>query len=295
MNDDEFLAEKVWAADPVRLRRGVYIGLNTDLMAIVDMGDSRFFCGWGAGFIPEVNEPVQVLTIGMQNLIFPLKAKPGEGTAMSTPGASPRVTVQTAIGDISMPYVGTPSSGNRLAIGWSEGPRALGVLSASSDSSLPDADPTPPSPVKTVTFRATHAGSTDRHQARWWSPNPQAGDSSYGAWFYGSAPDGTIPAGATFVGLQIKINRTKDFGGKPRWVLHDGLYPVNTGLPTFSSPYTEWDPPNGWQTPPMALTWFNALKGGGAWQGVGLNQGGHNIFASLAQDSESGALRISWR
>lgn len=280
------------AARPgAQVRRGVFVGLNADFMALVDLGDSRFPCAFGAGIIPEINETVQVLSIGSQHLVFPLAGKPGEGTVVLV--ASPMVTVQTSIGDVIMPYVGTaPSSGNRVAIGWSEGPRCLGVLSTT----VTPPDP-PPAPggggaLRTVTFRAIAAGSTDRGAPRWWSPNPQAGNSTYGAWFHGTAIKDTIPADAVFEGLQFKVNRIQDQGGQPRFTLHSD--PYRAGVPAMSA-YTEWDPPGGWQTPPDPEGWFNELKAGGSRFGVGLNQGGYNIFASLAQDSESGALRISWR
>lgn len=289
----EVIAEQFADVPALAIRRGLYVGLNGDRQAIVDMGDSRFVCGWGSGWIPEVGEIVQVLTVGMQNLLYPTSAKPGEGTVLSS--GSGVVNVQTAAGDFTMPYTGSaPTAGQRVAIVWSEGPRCVGVLSSTVTAPEPPPNPTGGTGPQTVTFRAAQAGSTDRGSARWWTPNPQASNSTYGAWFYGSAIRDTIPAGAIYVGLQIKVNRRQDQGGPPRWVFHDDLAPAST-LPTFSSPYAEWDPPFGWQTPPFAVDLFNALKSGGGWAGVGLNQGGYNIFASLAQDSESGALRISWR
>lgn len=55
-----------------------------------------------------------------------------------------------------------------------------------------------------------------------------------------------------------------------------------------------WDPANGWNTVPNN-GWFAALIAGGAYYGIGLNQGGFNKFASLAEDGFSGALRIKWK
>jgi hypothetical protein len=275
----------------VKIRRGAYVGIDpVSLLALVDLGDSRFPCGFG-GVIPELNEVVSVLSVGPQHLMFPVSAKPGEGVVASV--AAPLATVTTSIGAVVARYVGSaPTVGQRVALIWSEGPKIVGVLAAAAV--LPDVppDPAPGTTTRTATFRARQAGSTDRGSVRWWSASPQAGNSTYGAWFYGTAIRDTIPSSATLVSLQFKVNRTQDQGGDPRFTLHSDA--VKSGIPSMSA-YDEWDPAQGWQTPPMAAAWFSALKGGGSRLGVGLNQGGYNIFASLAQDSESGALRISWK
>lgn len=297
LSDAEKTADALAQIPGVSVRRGRYIGLSGDLLPLVDMGDSRFPCEFGADYIPQVNEPVQVLTIGSQHLMFPRGAKPKVGTIVTA--SSPFATVQTSIGDITAIYLGAaPTSGQRVMLEWTEdGPVVAGVLSTTPEPPEPPApDPTPPSQTKRVVFLAAQAGSTDRFQARWWTPNPYASSSTYGAWFYGNQIKDTIPAWAELVDLKIKVNRVQDQGGQPRWVLHDAGAQSST-LPGFSTPYTEWDPPNGWHTPPgsLAQDWFSALKAGGAYAGVGLDQGGFNIFASLAQDRESGALDISWK
>lgn len=294
-SDAEFFAEQLGQLSPTKLRRGRFVGLNGDRLALVDMGDSRFPCLFGTGYIPPVNEVVQVLSIGSQHLLLPLGARPKVGTVQTV--SAPYATVQTLIGSVTAAYAGTaPTSGQRVLLEWTEdGPVVLsGALSVTPGTIDPDPDSTPPAKVRTVVFRAVQAGTTNYGgSASYWTPTVQAGNGNYGFWFYGSAIKDTIPAGATLVSLQFKVNRTKDFGGDPRFVLHNAPYATPT-MPTVSG-YTEWDPPQGWQTPPMAATWFAALKQGGSYYGVGLNQGGYNVFASLAQDSESGALRISWR
>lgn len=275
----------------VAVNRGVFVGMSSDLLALVDIGESRFPCDFGSGYIPTVGEPVQVLRIGSTNLLFPIGARPGEGTVLTV--TAPLVKVQTSIGDFSMPFVGAaPTSGDRVAVIWSEGPKCLGKLSTTPTAPKPIPDPTPPATVQSATFNAINAGSTDRGSVRWWTDQPNAGNTSYGAWFYGTQIKDTIPAGAVFVSLEFFVHRTKDSGGAPRFTLHSD--PFVSGIPAMSA-YTDWDPAEGWQTPPDPAGWFAELKAGGSRYGVGLNQGGYNIFASLAQDRSSGALRISWR
>lgn len=283
--------------EDVVIRRGTFAGISTGFLALVDMGTSRFPCEFGADYIPVQNEAVQILSVGSRHLMFPLGAKPKVGTVQTSSSGATSITVQTSIGVITTIYVGTrPTSGQRVLIEWSEdGPIAVGVLSTTPAPPPPPPDPGPPGgQVSNVVFRAIDAGSTDRGSPRWWTGNPYASDSTYGAFFYGSAIKGTIPASAQFVGLQIKINRIQDQGGAPNFALHDAG--TKGPIPGFGAS-TAWDPPNGWQTPPGGLdaAWFAALKAGGPYAGVGFNQGGFNIFANLAQDAESGALSISWR
>jgi hypothetical protein len=97
------------------------------------------------------------------------------------------------------------------------------------------------------------------------------------------------------VSLSMFISYRQREGFAPRFVLHSDQWAA--GIPAMSDPWT-WDAAPGWQTPvntEVARAWFNSLKAGGDRAGIGLNQGGYNIFSSLAQDGMSGALRIQWR
>lgn len=274
--------------NPTRVRKAVFAEAR-DGVAWVDMGGSRFACDF-TGFVPRVGDTVQVVSIGHRHLLFAARALPGTGTVMTVSSGLAKVT--TVAGEFTMPYVGTaPASGDLVGISWSETPFVVGKLSV---------QPVGPAPVpnpggattRSATFLATDTGSTDRDKARWWTAQPQAGNTMYGAWFYGTQIRDTIPASAQFVSLEFYVSWQYRSGGAPRFALHDFGY--KNGLPNFG-PYAQWDPPGGWQTPADAAGWFAALKAGGGMLGVGLNQGGYNKFSSRAQDSMSGALRISWR
>lgn len=276
-------------APRVMLRRGVFSGVGSGV-ALVDMGTSRFACDWGTGYVPAIGETVQVLTVGDRHMLFPSKALPGTGTVMTV--SSTLVTVQTIIGTVTLPFIGSaPSSGQTVGIQWSDIAHVTGALSTSPKA--PDPVPNPGGgTLRSATFQAIDTGSTDRTQARWWTGQPRAGNSTFGAWFYGTQIRDTIPAGATLVSLQFFASWQQRRGADPRFALHDQAF--KAGLPTFG-PYTAWAPGDGWQTPPMADAWFAALKAGGSSLGVGLNQGGDNIFSSRAQNAWSGALSITWR
>ena len=276
------------ARTPVAVRKARFVEPR-DGFAVVDMGDSRFIADF-VGYVPVAGETVQIVSVGERHLLFPAGPKPGIGTVLTVTAGV--VTAQTIAGVVAMPYMGTaPSSGDLIGIAWSEGPRCLGKLSSTPAPPAPIPDPGGGA-VRSATFLATDAGSTDRGAARWWQAQPWASNTTFGAWFYGTQIRDTIPAGASLVSLEFFASWASRSGGAPRFALHNQA--VKSAVPAFGA-YTEWAPGDGWQTPPMAAAWFAALKAGGASLGVGLNQGGWNQFSSLAQNSMTGAIRISWR
>lgn len=276
-----------------------YVGryvTNDGMSAVVDFGDQRITVPFETDYVPQVNEPVVIRAIdGRVALVGPSNPKPGTGTVTTV--SSTMVKVDTDFGSFTMPFAGeAPTSGNTVGISWSSMPWCVKL------STSPDPVPPPPDPsggggtqVRTAEFRAVQAGSTDRNAPRFWTDRPYASSSTYGLWFYGSQIKDTIPANAEFVSLEIYIAYNQRQGDPPRFMLHSDQYA--SGIPSMTGTWT-WDAPSGWQVPvndSVAGTWFSALKAGGDRAGVGLNQGGYNIFKSLAQDGQSGALRIKWR
>lgn len=292
MSDTDRLLALIGEKSTVTARVGVFVG-SSGGQALVDMDGTRFPVSFQSGFIPVVNEPVHVVSIdGQWFLLGPTTAKPRVGTVLTV--SSPRLTLSTSQGNLSAIIGGTaPSSGDRVLIDWTEDGPVSGLRLATT----PVAPTPPPAPggggatVKEATFRAIDAGSTDRGSARWWQSQPWASDSTYGAWFYGNQIHDTIPAGSQLVSMEMYIVRTQDSGSAPNFALHTS--PQKGNVPTMGSLFP-WDPPNGWNAVPSGA-WFAALIGGGTYYGVGLNQGGFNKFASLAQDGLSGALRIKWK
>lgn len=288
-------AEVILAGDEkqqrVAVRPATFVGVVAG-SAQVDMGGSRFVCDFGSGYVPVVGETVRVWTVGDQHLLFPAGPRPAVGTVLTASGTS--ATVSTSAGDFSMPFAGaTPTSGDRVGVVWSEdGPWCTSKLSSTPPPPAPIPDPGSGGTVRSATFRVIDTGSTDRSQARWWQSQPWASNSTFGAWFYGTQIRDTIPASAQFQSLEFYVSWQQRQGDSPRFALHNQAR--KAGLPTFGS-VTAWSPGSGWQTPPNAEAWFNALKDGGSMLGVGLNQGGFNKFSSRAQDAASGALRIFWR
>ncbi len=273
----------------VALRRAVFAEAVAGV-AMVDMGDSRFACDFGSGYVPRPGETVQILSVDDRHLLFPAKPLPGTGIVFTA--GSGLVTVDTIAGRVQMPYIGTaPTSGDLVGISWSELPFCIGKLSVQPKAPDPIPDPGAGS-VRSATFQVIDTGSTDRGAARWWQDQPWASNTTFGAWFYGTQIRDTIPAAAAFVSLEFFVSWQRRQGDAPRFALHDQA--VKGALPAFGG-FAAWAPDNGWQVPPNAAGWFAALKAGGPSLGVGLNQGGFNKFSSRAQNAMTGALRISWR
>lgn len=290
MNDTDRLLDLIAKKSKVITRVGTFAGISAG-QALIDIDQSRFPAAFLTAYVPSVNEPVHVWSVdGSWFLLGPTTGRPGVGVVTTV--GSGVVNVTTDFGEFSMPSVGTaPTSGQKVGISW-PGPVCLGALSVQPASPTP-----PPTPggggatVKEATFRAIDAGSTDRGATRWWTAQPWASNSTYGAWFYGTQIKDTIPAGSQLVSMEMFINRVQDQGSSPNFALHTS--PGKAGVPAMGSLFP-WDPPNGWNPVPNNA-WFAALIAGGSFYGVGLNQGGYSKFASLAQDGLSGALRIKWR
>lgn len=274
---------------------GRYVGNDGDF-ALVDLGDQRVPVRFASWAVPQINEAVWVDSVdGLLRLTGPTAPKPGIGVIETVTGTE--AVVQTDFGKYTLTVAPTdpmPTSGDTVGIHWSSQPWCTLLVD------LPDVEPPPPPPsggagqeVKTAVFRAIDTGSTDRHQARWWKSEPTAWNTTYGAWFYGSQIKDTVPADAQFVSLEFYVSYRQRRGGAPRFALHDAGTKI--GLPSFSA-YNEWAPEGGdFRTPPDPHAWFELLTAGGGYAGVGLNQGGDNVFSNLVQDSMSGALRLQWR
>lgn len=274
----------------VSVRKATFVGV-VDKAAQVDMGDSRFLCDFGSGYIPIVGEAVRIWSVGDQHLLFPAGPRPAIGTVLTV--ADGRATLETSTGAVTAAYAGTaPVSGDRVGIVWSEdGPWCSAKLSSTPAPPTPAPDPGGGSKLRSAIFRPIDTGSHNVGSSSYWQAQPWASNTTLGGWFYGTQIRDTIPASATPSKLEFYVSWAQRQGGNPNFGLH--ARPTKSGQLSFTN-VTSWNPNGGWQTPPGAGAWFNALKAGGGRFGVGLQHGGYNKFSSRSQNSMSGALRISW-
>ncbi len=275
----------------IELRIGTYVGVSGG-RALVDVSGSRVTAAFRCEVEPGVNESVWVETIdGSLFVTGPTVPKPGIGTVVSLTDPD-HALLSTTLGEVTaIIHDGDELDADDI-VGITWPGLCCYKLATSPDDATPGAAPPSSSGgVQTAEFRATDSGSTDRGSARWWTTQVYASSSTYGAWVYGSTIKDTIPAAAAFASLQIYISWVSKYGAAPRLVMHN--LASKSGVPGVSG-YTEWTPGSGYQTPPNAEEIFNGLKAGGAYYGIGFDQGGKNVFKSLAADGMSGALKIQW-
>jgi hypothetical protein len=254
---------------------------------IVDAGGGRIPAQFGTSYLPEINEPVWLWFIdGVPFMMGSATVKPGQGTVMSV--SAGLVTLSTVFGNVSVPYASTltPTAGQVMKLYWQGGGYAQSVMSTSP--ALPTAPPAPGgggATSHTDTFTAVDSGSFN---SSWWTPQVYASDNNLGAFFYGSKIADTIPSRAAIGRVEVYISAQQITGSSPNFALHAHQSKPG-GAPTLTSSTAVPIAP-GWVTLPTG--WGDALKAGGGSSGIGLNHGGYSILRSLAQDGQSGALRI---
>lgn len=229
-------------------------------------------------------------------MLGPSAPKPGRGIVTTVTGDL--ATVTTEFGDYRMPYGPPgepPTSGDSVAIIW-PGPSAV-KLSTSPDPVEPPPNPgggdTGPQEYK-LEVRAVDTGSIAKSGGDWWQARPWNSPSNFGCWFYGTTLADSIPDDAQFVSLEIYLSWARHrWDNVLRWGSH--TLPWKSGRPNVAGAAL-WDPGRvaGWYSPPWAGDWFNAAKAGNF--GVALNGAtGQEEASSLAEDGQSGALRITYR
>ncbi|ROS62211.1 hypothetical protein EDF38_1314 [Frigoribacterium sp. PhB160] len=273
-------------------RVGMYAGAFVsyeDKAATVDLEGSRLLGIKSATpYLPAVGEQVWVQFIdGVPWLLGPTVIPPGDGTIVTV--SSESAVVETDIGRITATYTAGQalSSGQNVKLYWQGGPHVIGPL-ATTPPPKPTPDPPAPSPssrhvdVFTAVDAGSWSGAYGWRQAQVW-----ASDSLLGAWFYGSKIRDTL-ADAAVEKIEIWSTLTQIRGNPPVFATHPHAGKP-TGAPALSSSTATPVASGRWVQLPLSFGQFLASNVGG----IGLNHGGYNKFRSLAEDPQSGALRIT--
>lgn len=276
-------------AGKTSIRRLVGTFVSADATGcVVDVGNGRVPARLGTGFLPEVNETVNVWFFDDDTafVMGPTVNKAPRGTVLSV--ANSLVTLDTAFGPVTTPYGGTtPAAGQVMALRWHGGPFAMSVVSVAPPDPTPPPPPSGGSTTHVDTFQAIDAGSFNRYG--WQQAQVWASDTYQGAWFYGTKVPDTIPASASIQRVELFLNPQQVRFAPPNFALH--AHPTKPGgAPSFGAQQAI-GAAAGWITLPNQ--WGDYLKSGGGSFGVGVNHGGYSIFRSLSQDGFSGALRIT--
>ncbi len=295
MTDDTDIVLRLLAGKSgVTILPGTFVS-GTLTTYTVDVGGGRIPAKPLGGYLPEINEPVWVLFLdggtGQARdtyVLGPTVTKPGKGVIASV--ASNLATITTAYGTVVVPYPSgaTPVAGDTWKITWQGGGFAIAKMSVDPAPGTAPGAPAGGTTTHVDTFTAQDAGSFQ--SGRWWTPEVWASDNNLGAWFYGTKIADTIPTGATIVKVEVYISPNQVYGNPPNFALHN--YQTKPGgSPTLTSVTAVGISGAGFVTLPTAFG--TALKSGGGSAGVGVSHGGYNKFRSLAQDGQSGALRIT--
>jgi len=288
-DETDVLLDIVDGKSAVRIVAGAYRGLN-GLRAWVDFEGGRVPAHFATSWRPVVNDPVWVLIVdGVAWVTGPTSPLASEGTVVSVAGGV--ATISTDVGNVAATYnTGvTLTAGQPVKLLAHGGYHVVGVKASTPTSPTPDPGGGGGSTVVTQIFLPIDAAS---FQNGWWTGRVIAGSSNQGCWFYDFKMPWTIPASAVPSSIEIYLNPVQIQGSDPIFTTHQhGTRPPGSPGLVGGVPIDVTGP--GWYSLP--LVFFNALKSGGGAAGVGLNHGGYNIFASLAQDPQCGAIRTTYR
>ncbi|MEV4735568.1 MULTISPECIES: hypothetical protein [unclassified Microbacterium] len=289
-DESDVLLGIVGGKSAVRMVAGAYRGLD-GLRAVVDFEGGRVPAYFGSPWRPVINDPVWVQIVdGVAWLMGPTAPLASDGTVVSVSGGV--ATIATDVGNVVATYnTGvTLTAGQPVKLLAHGGYHVVGVKASTPVAPTPDPGGGGGSTLITQTFTAIDAGSFQ--SGRWWTNQVVAGDSNQGCWFYNLKLGWTIPASAVPSSIEIYLNPVRIQGADPIFTVHPHATKP-AGSPGLVGGVPIDVTGAGWYSLPVSF--FNALKSGGGSAGVGLNHGGYNIFASLAQDPQCGTIRTTYR
>jgi hypothetical protein len=248
------------------------------------------------GQFPAVGDSVMVLQIGTLLICMGAIPKPAHGIVVSA-ASEGRVSVEADDGQtysLNYNHLYTPAVNDHVKIDWDLiGGFVVGPLAAA-----PTGDPhliVPTGPggsegsggTTTVAFNPTDSGTWNG--SSYFTTQVYCGDTTLGAYFYGTQIADTIPDGAVINAIAVFVDETTNYypGSLATFGLHS--LPGRSGAPNPSSP-VPIAAGSGWKNLP--LSFGDALKTGAAF-GLATDHGGYHIFAPKGVGN-SGALSITW-
>lgn len=284
MSNAETVARKFAQQGSVRTETAVFVRMD-GRFAVVNIGTSTIPMPCVGFYPPVVGMAVRVdwvngspAVTGPVTPLNPLGVISGTGT--------PKATATVDAVEYMLFYRDgyTPTVGDQVEINW-----ATGVIQGKVTGTE-----TPESPGESgggsvpfsVTVRASNSG---RYQSGsgWWGNDPWASASNDGIWVYGNRVRDAVGSG-TVTRIEIYLPLAQQVG-----VASVGVHPHSSipgSGPTITS---KTNLPigrrSGWQTLPLSFGTYVASGG----RGIGVADGGYNIWRGTTSDSLSGALRIS--
>ncbi|WP_315106396.1 hypothetical protein [uncultured Microbacterium sp.] len=284
MINAEVVARAVAARGGSRSETAVFVRMDGRL-AVVNIGESTVPVPC-VGFNPPVpGMPVRVdwvngspAVMGPASPLNPLGVITGTGTPKAT------VTVDGVEYMLFLSAGYTPTVGDQVEINWWSGIIQGKITGA--DTPEPPPESSGGATAFSVTVRAADSG---RYQSGsgWWGRAPWASASNDGIWVYGNRVRDAVGSGDV-TRVEIYLPLQQQVG-----VASIGVHPhasIPGGGPVITS---KTDLPigrrSGWQTLPASFGPYLAAGG----RGIGVADGGYNIWRGVDSDSMSGALRLS--
>lgn len=288
MDDVSAIQDLLDAKTKVTVWPARFVGIDSNgVLCDISNGDStgRVPAQVWTSYRPEVGESVNVIAVdGTFYLVGPATLKPAEGTITSVGASTVNVSTDVGLVTASINNGATLSAGQVVKLYWSNGAHVIGALTAPPVAPLPPDPPQPSRSQHVDVFTAVDAGSFSG--GRWWQPQVWASDSTLGAFFYGSKIRDSLQS-ADVSKVELYVNYAQRFGAIP----NVGTHPHDSkpaGGPSISNVQGLNLQP-GWNDLPAAWGVYLARNVGG----IGFVHGGYNKLRSLAEDAQSGALRIT--
>lgn len=286
MSNAETVARKFAQQDTVRSETAVFVRMDGRL-AVVNIGSATVAVPC-VGFYPPV--PGMSVRVDWVNgspvvtgPVVPLNPL-GEVTSTGTPRATVLVDGVSYTLPVMADY--TPVVGDLVAINWSMGVIMGKVAAVDAPATPGESGGDGPEPFS-VTVRAADSGRFDKNYGHWWGNDPWASASNAGIWVYGNRVRDAVGSG-TVTRIEIYLPLAQEVGSATIGV-HDHAW-VPPGAPSILfKTNLPGGARSGWQTLDASYGPFVAAGG----RGIGVDDGGYNIWRGTAADGLSGALRLS--
>jgi hypothetical protein len=249
------------------------------------------------GQFPAVGDSVMVLQIGTTFICLGAIPKPAHGVVTAA-AAGGRVAVRADDGatySLNYNHLYTPAVNDHVKIDWDLiGGFVVGPLAAA-----PTGDPNivipvgPPQPEDggtknyQATFNPTDSGTWNG--SSYFTTQVYCGDSTLGAYFYGTQIRDTIPDNAAITGVALYVDETTNYYPSSLATFGTHGLPGKSGSPGTGNAVAI-SAGSGWKGLP---TGFGDLLKTGAAYGLATNHGGYHIFSPKGVGN-SGALTITW-
>ena len=282
MSNAETVARQLAARGSVRSETAIFVRMD-GRFAVVNIGTSTVTIPCVGFYPPVAGMAVRVDWVnGSPAVSGPVTPLSPLGVITGT--GAPKATVAVDGVEYMLYYRDgyTPVVADPVEINWATGV-IQGKVTGTDDTPPPAEGGAGVTPFQIV-VRATDSG---RFQSSWWGNDPWASSNNDGIWVYGDTVRDALGS-ATVTGIEIYLPLVQQVG-----VASIGVHPhpsIPGGAPVITSltglPQGQR---SGWVSLPVSFGVYVAAGG----RGIGVADGGYNIWRGTAGDSYSGALRIS--